>query len=86
MVFMPAFEDQLDDVQIVVVADYVLEHFGNPSVRVTPTDVKRLRHADVGFWTVRLISNIIFGTVIIVGLVILVLMISLFRRCRRRQR
>lgn len=86
MVFMPAFEDQLDDAQIAAVADYVLEHFGNPSARVTPADVKRLRHADVGFWTVRLISNIILGTFIIVGLVILVLLISLFRRRQRRQR
>lgn len=84
MVFMPAFENQLDDAQVAAVADYVLEHFGNPSARVTPSDVRRLRHGDVGFWTVRLFSNIVFITTTILSLAILVILVFLIRRRRRR--
>jgi mono/diheme cytochrome c family protein len=42
-VFMPAFADAYSDTEVAQLANYVIEHFGGKTSRVTPADVAKRR-------------------------------------------
>lgn len=80
-VFMPRFDatsfvNPLSDQQIALIANYVLEQFGNPSVTATAADVAIARQ---GGPSISMLPYVLF---VIIGAVGLVVVIALLRRRR----
>ncbi|RWX81618.1 cytochrome c [Neorhizobium lilium] len=77
-----AFTDRLSDKDIADVSNYVLQHFGNASVTVTPADVVRVR--DGGEKPILAAVAPFIVPVIVVVVIILLLVLALFVARRRR--
>ncbi|AYD03543.1 cytochrome c [Neorhizobium sp. NCHU2750] len=85
--FMPAFgpdasfTDRLSDRDIADVSNYVLSHYGNSAVKVTPTDVARIRDGGEKPMIVELAP---FAGPIAVGVVVFVIALITWLALRRR--
>lgn len=77
-VLMPAFSNKLNDEQLVILSNYLLQHYGNPAAKVTAEQVKSLR---AGGETSSLVTLARVGIV----LVIVLLLIFVLLLGRRRQ-
>ncbi|MBK3745186.1 c-type cytochrome [Paraburkholderia aspalathi] len=75
-ILMPGFDRQLSDVQIATLSTYLIEHFGNPSAKVTKEQVATLR---VGPGESSLVTIARLGLAIGV-LVVIALIVLLWRR------
>lgn len=80
IVFMPSFGNEMNDIQIANLANYIFERFGNDSLKVTAEQVKLLRLGGE--------RPIIAKIVLPIGGVILLTVVGIIyiKRKRRRQR
>lgn len=79
-VHMPGFAHELSDRQVATLANYLTEHYGNPSAKVSAEQVKLLRAGGAPSHLVALAR----WAMAVVALLILVIVVLLVRRRRRR--
>lgn len=80
-VAMPAFDDELSDVQIAAISNYVLDQFGNPDLQIDAARVAELRQ---GGPTPLLVKAVPWLIAIGVVLVLLVIALMIFWRRKKR--
>ena len=79
-VHMPAFADSLSDRQLATLANYLTQHYGNPSARVSAAQVRLLR---AGGAPSHLVALARLALVVVIALILAI--IVLWRRRRRRR-
>lgn len=80
-IWMPGFADSLDDRQVAALGNYVLQQFGDPAVKVTPTLVAELRAGGEAPLSIRLLPYLLWG-----GLLLVLLATGGLIRAKRRAR
>lgn len=79
-VHMPGFANELSDPQISTLANWLLQHYGNPAATVSTAQVQTLRAGGAATHLV-LLARLVLA---LVALLILVILIALWRRRHRR--
>ena len=73
-VLMPGFARELSDTQVATLGNYLLQHFGNPSAKVTAAQVAALRAGPVQSNLVIFVqAGLAVGTLVVLSLIVLLL-------------
>ena len=80
---MPGFAGELTDRQIATLGAYLTAHFGNPSARITPTQVANLRAGGAPSHLVLLARILMVIVLVIIVAIIVWIVLALVRRHRR---
>lgn len=83
-VHMPGFASELSDQQLATLGNYLTQHFGNPSAKVSVDQVRVLRRGGAPSHLVLIAQVIVIAILVIIALIIGSIILALVRRSRRR--
>ncbi len=83
-VHMPGFAGELSDRQVATLGNYVMQHFGNPSAKVSAERVRMLRAGGAPSHLVLIAQVVVIAILVIIALIIAAIILALIRRSRRR--
>ncbi|TAM94207.1 MAG: hypothetical protein EPN40_11920 [Rhodanobacteraceae bacterium] len=79
---MPGFVNELSDRQIATLGNYLTQHFGNPTARVSVDQVRMLRAGGAPSHLVLIAQVVVIAIVVILALIIVAVVLALIRRRR----
>lgn len=83
-VHMPGFASELSDRQVATLGNYLTQHFGNPSARVSVDQVQMLRAGGAPSHLVLIAQAIVIAILVVIALIVAAILLALVRRSRRR--
>lgn len=81
-VHMPGFANELSDREIATLGNYLTQHFGNPSARVSVDQVRMLRAGGAPSHLVLVAQVVVIAILVILALIIAAIVLALVRRRR----